>query len=126
MAGGTGARSIHQRAPVRALAALMAGAILLVGVTWWLLLRQLDAIFEANLQQVALAVADHYRAGGPAAAPAGLVAPLPRSRGEYGKLEFATVVWTRDGRRLHRSDSAVDLPFQPRSGPGEVMAGGQR
>jgi len=48
--------------------ALLAGASLLIGSTWWLLLRQLDEIFERNLEQVALAVADQrgtYGIAGP-------------------------------------------------------------
>jgi signal transduction histidine kinase len=119
------ATSIHQRVQLWVMGALLAGASLLIGSTWWLLLRQLDEIFEGNLKQVALAVADQHRTYGIAGPP--LLAPQPpRVYDEYGKFEFVTAVWTRDGKRMHSSNPGVDLPFRSRSGLGEVKAGGER
>jgi signal transduction histidine kinase len=116
--------SIHHRVLLWVVGALLVGATLLVGSTWWLLLRQLDAIFEGNLKQVALAVADQRGTRG-IASPPRLTRQVPRVDDEYGKLEFVTAVWTRDGRKMHSSNPGVDLPFRSRSGLSEVQATGE-
>lgn len=119
------ATSIHQRVLIWVMGALVLGATVLIASTWWLLLRQLDVIFEGNLKQVALAVADQHGAGA-MQSPARAAAPLPRIRNEYGRLEFVTTVWTRGGQRVHSSNSAIELPFRSRSGLSEVTAGGEK
>ena len=100
-------------------AAVGCGATLLVGGSWWVLNHEMKEVFEDNLKQVALAVANHHGTYG-VARPARLAEQLPRIYEEYGKFEFVTAVWTRDGRRTHSSDPAVDLPFRSRSGLSEV------
>lgn len=115
--------SIHQRVLVWVMGALVVGATLLIGSTWWLLLRQLDEIFEGNLKQVALAVADLHETRGIAAFPDRV---RPAVQGEYGRLEFVTAVWTRDGRMLHSSNPGVELPFRSRSGLSDVQAAGEK
>jgi signal transduction histidine kinase len=110
-----------------ALGAFALGAAFLVGGSWWLLEKEMSEVFEDNLKQVALAVATHHRSNGtsaPQAAPR-LAQQLPRIYEEYGKFEFVTQVWSRDGKRLHTSDDSVTLPFLSRSGLSTVTAGGE-
>jgi signal transduction histidine kinase len=103
--------------------ALLAGAALLVGGSWWVLRHEMGEIFEDNLKQVALAVANYHRTDGALSAPR-LAQPLPRVYEEYGQFEFVTVVWSRNGQRLHSSDEDVALPFLSRSGLSDVTVGG--
>lgn len=119
------ATSIHQRVQLWVMGALLVGATLLVGSSWWLLLRQLDEIFEGNLKQVALAVADQRGTQG-IAGPQRLPRQLPGVYEEYGKFEFVTAVWTRDGRKVQSSNPDVELPFRSRSGLSEVQAAGEK
>jgi signal transduction histidine kinase len=100
--------SIRRNVLAWALGAMVAGAALLLGAFWWLLAHEMDEMFEDNLRQVALAVAQQ---------PPGA---------EYGKFEFVTQVWSRQGVRLHTSDERVTLPFLSRSGLSIVTAGGER
>ncbi|MDB5860227.1 MAG: uncharacterized protein JWQ76_3916 [Ramlibacter sp.] len=116
--------SIHRRVLMWTLGALALGACLLVGGSWWLLAQEMGEVFEDNLKQVALAVASHHDSNGTARQPR-LVHQLPRVYEEYGKFEFVTQVWSRDGKRLHSSDETVDLPFLSRSGPTVVTVGGE-
>jgi signal transduction histidine kinase len=116
--------SIHQRVLLWAMAALFVGATLLVGGSWWVLAHEMGEVFEDNLKQVALAVANHHGSDGSARAPR-LVEELPRIYEEYGKFEFVTAVWTREGRLLHSSDPAVALPFRARSGLTQVKVKGE-
>lgn len=117
--------SIHQRVLLWVMGALVVGASLLIGSTWWLLVHEIGDIFEGNLKQVALAVADQHGTCG-IAGPPRTAQQLPRVYDEYGKFEFVTAVWTRDGKRVHSSNLSVDLPFLSRSGLSEVTAGGEK
>jgi len=117
--------SIHRRVLLWALGALALGACLLVGGSWWLLQQEMGEVFEDNLKQVALAVASHHDTNGTAWQPR-LAQQLPRVYEEYGKFEFLTQVWSREGKLLHTSDHSVALPFQSRSGPSELTAQGEK
>ncbi len=117
--------SIHRRVLLWAMGALLVGAALLVGGSWWVLAHEMGEVFEDNLKQVALAVANHHGTYG-VARPPRLAQQLPRVYEEYGKFEFVTAVWTRDGRRMHSSDEGVALPFLSRSGLSEVVLGGEK
>ena len=116
------ARSIHRQVLAWTLGALAVGAAVLVGASWWVLEQELEEVFEDNLKQVALAVAHH---GSGAPGNVRLAQALPRVYEEYGKFEFVTAVWTREGRLLATSDPAVPLPYRARSGMTEVQAGGE-
>lgn len=115
--------SIHRRVLLWVMGALLAGAALLVGGSWWVLQNEMGEVFEDNLKQVALAVANYHRTDGVARTPR-LAQPLPPVYEEYGQFEFVTVVWARDGRRMHTSNEAVALPFLSRSGLSDVTVGG--
>jgi hypothetical protein len=115
--------SIHRRVLLWAMGALLVGATVLVGGSWWVLMHEMGEVFADNLKQVALAVANYHRTDGVGRAPR-LAQPLPRVYEEYGQFEFVTVVWSRDGRRMHTSNDGVALPFLSRSGLSEVTVGG--
>lgn len=117
--------SIHRRVLLWAMGALLAGAVLLVGGSWWVLVQEMGEVFEDNLKQVALAVASYHHTDG-VARPPRLAQPLPRIYEEYGQFEFVTAVWSRDGRRMHSSDERVALPFLSRSGMSQVTIAGQK
>lgn len=107
-----------------ALGALALGACLLVGGSWWLLAQEMGEVFNDNLKQVALAVASHHGSNGTTPQPR-LAEQPPRVYEEYGKFEFVTQVWSREGELMHSSDESVALPFLSRSGLSVVTAGGQ-
>jgi signal transduction histidine kinase len=118
-------QSIHRRVLVWAMGALVLGASLLVGTSYLTLAHEMEEVFEDNLKQVALAVANHHGTYGMARTPS-LAEQLPRVYEEYGKFEFVTAAWTRNGTLLHRSDPAVNLPFLSRSGLSVVSVGQER
>ncbi|WP_096667887.1 sensor histidine kinase [Polaromonas sp. AET17H-212] len=118
-------QSIHHRVLLWAMGALVAGASLLVGISYWTLAHEMGEVFEDNLKQVALAVANHHGTYGMARTPS-LAEQLPRVYEEYGKFEFVTAAWTRSGTLLNRSDPAVNLPFRSRSGLSVVNIGQER
>lgn len=115
-------QSIHRRVLVWAMGALLLGAGLLVGGSYWVLAHEMQEVFEDNLKQVALAVANHHGTYGMARTPR-IAEQLPRVYEEYGKFEFVTAAWTRSGALLHRSDPTVALPFLSRSGLSRVAIG---
>jgi signal transduction histidine kinase len=117
--------SIRRRVLLWAMGALALGAVFLVGGSWWLLHQEMGEVFEDNLKQVALAVANHHGMDG-ATRPPRLAEQLPRIYEEYGKFEFVTQVWSKQGRKLHSSDDSVDLPFLTRSGLSMVTARGEK
>ena len=116
--------SIHRRVLLWAMGALLVGAMLLVGGSWWVLAHEMGEVFEDNLKQVALAVANHHGTYGTARQPR-LAQQLPRIYEEYGQFEFVTAVWTRDGQRMQSSDPGVALPFLSRSGLSQVRVNGE-
>ena len=118
-------QSIHRRVLVWAMGALVLGASLLVGTSYWTLAHEMEEVFEDNLKQVALAVANHHGTYGMARTPS-LAEQLPQVYDEYGKFEFVTAAWTRSGTLLHRSDPEVNLPFLSRSGLSVVSVGQER
>ncbi|MDP3355698.1 MAG: ATP-binding protein [Polaromonas sp.] len=118
-------QSIHRRVLVWAMGALALGASLLVATSYWTLAHEMEEVFEDNLKQVALAVANHHGTYGMARTPS-LAEQLPKVYEEYGKFEFVTAAWTRSGTLLHRSDPAVTLPFLSRSGLSVVNLGQER
>lgn len=118
-------QSIHRRVLVWAMGALVAGASLLVGSSYWTLAHEMGEVFEDNLKQVALAVANHHGTYGMARTPR-IAEQLPRVYEEYGKFEFVTAAWTRGGTLLHTSDPTVALPFLSRSGLSKVTVGDEQ
>ena len=115
-------KSIQRRVLVWALGALALGASLLVTSSYLTLAHEMGEVFEDNLKQVALAVANHHGTYGMARTPR-IAEQLPKVYEEYGRFEFVTAAWTRSGNLLHLSDPAVALPFLSRSGLSRVTVG---
>ena len=116
--------SIHRRVLVWVMAALGMGASLLVASTYLSMKHELGEVFEDNLKQVALAVANHHSEYGISRVPR-LVDQLPKVYEEYGEFDFVTAVWSQGGALSHTSDAKVGLPFLSRSGLSRVNIGGQ-
>jgi len=118
-------QSIQRRVLVWAMGALVVGASLLISSAYWTLTHEMGEVFEDNLKQVALAVANHHGTYGMARSPS-LAEQLPRVYEEYGKFEFVTAAWTRSGTLLHASDPSAALPFLSRSGLSVVSIGQEK
>lgn len=118
-------RSIQRQVLWWALGALTVGSAVLIAASWWLLRQEMEEVFQDNLKQVALAVVHHHRVGA-SAEPPRLAQELPQVYEEFGRFEFVTAVWSREGRLLASSDPGVALPFLSRSGLSEVRASGDR
>lgn len=116
--------SIYRQTLIWTAAALVVGASLLVGGLYLLLADEIDELFEDNLKQVALAVANHRGNDGAARARnPRLAGQLPPVYDTEGKFEFVTAVWSRQGTLLYSSDPAVELPFLSRSGLSDISIG---
>jgi signal transduction histidine kinase len=111
--------SIYRQTLIWTTAALVVGATLLVGGLYLLLADEIDELFEDNLRQVALAVANDH-GNDSAARNLRLAGQLPPIYDTEGKFEFVTAVWNRQGTLLYRSDPAVKLPFLSRSGLSDI------
>jgi signal transduction histidine kinase len=120
----TGVPSIHRRVLVWIMAALAMGASLLIASTYLTMTNELGEVFEDNLKQVALTVANHHSEYGISRVPR-IVDQLPKIYEQYGDLNFVTAVWTLKGTLTYTSDSKVALPFLSRSGLSMVNIGGQ-
>jgi signal transduction histidine kinase len=116
--------SIHRRVLVWVMAALAMGASLLVASTYLTMKNELGEVFEDNLKQVALAVANHHSAYGISRVPR-IVDQLPKIYEEYGDFVFVTAAWGLNGTLTHTSDARVALPFLSRSGMSVVNIGGE-
>ncbi|MDW5441992.1 HAMP domain-containing sensor histidine kinase [Polaromonas sp. SM01] len=115
-------QSIQRRVLVWAMGALALGASLLIASSYLTLIREMDEVFEDNLKQVALAVANHHGTYGMTRIPR-IADQLPKVYEEYGKFEFVTAAWTRNGTLLHSSAPVIPLPFRSRSGLSRVKIG---
>jgi two-component system OmpR family sensor kinase len=93
--------------------ALVLGSLLVGLVTYLVTLEEMNEVFDANLKNVAEAVASYYHAGHSsptvdAFAIATASEPVVRHVGEY---DIVTVAWTPAGVRVYSSHPEVDLPF---------------
>ena len=111
--------SSQRRVLVWVMAALVMGASLLVASTYLSMKNELGEVFEDNLKQVALAVANHHSQYGISRVPR-LVDQLPKIYEEYGEFDFVTAAWSLGGTLTHTSDAKVALPFLSRSGLSRV------
>ena len=121
---GTAVPSIHRRVLVWVMAALALGASLLVASTYLTMRDELGEVFEDNLRQVALTVANHHSEYGISRVPR-IVDQLPKIYEQYGDFDFVTAAWALNGTLTHTSDAKVALPFLSRSGLSRVNIGGQ-
>jgi two-component system OmpR family sensor kinase len=120
-------RSLEAHLLVRVLAALSLGAAILVLVSYFVTLDEMDEIFDENLKQVAVAVASHHpfhEAALPVTNPPKLPR-LPRVFEEAGDFDFVTATWTRDGKNSSISDASVKLKFAEHNGLSRVTIGSE-
>ena len=109
-------QSIERSLLVWILGALTVGAALVAAAAYLVTLDEMDEVFNADLRNVARAVAIFHQA-----APRGDAAAPPADPAE--ETEIVTRVWTRDGRLLFASDAQAALPFTDREGWSRQRAG---
>ena len=112
-------RSIQRHLLVWILGALSAGAIVLVIVSYFVALSEIDEILDENLKQVALSVASHELVGRRAEPP------VPMLAATLEDLDFAILSWTGDGRLVFSSDPRIVLPFDTAEGHSRVQSNGE-
>jgi signal transduction histidine kinase len=110
-------QSIRHRLLVWILGALSAGAIVLVIVSYFVALSEIDEILDESLKQVALSVASHELAGRESESPPPMAAPL-------ADLDFAILSRDRRGQLVFSSDPRLKLPFDTVEGHSRVQSGG--
>jgi two-component system, OmpR family, sensor kinase len=102
-------RSIERTLLAWVLGALTLGFVLVALVTYLVTLDEMNEVFDADLKNVAEAVASYHRSGlGPPDA-----APLSPQRSDVpDDDEIVTLTWTRTGKRIYASDPRVGIPFR--------------
>lgn len=100
-------QSIQRRVLVWAMGALVVGASLLVGGSYLLLAHEMGEVFEDNLKQVALAVANHHGTYGMARTPA-----LPSSCPGSMKSTASSTLSPQPGRATARC-CTCPTPLRP-------------
>ncbi|VTU34195.1 ATP-binding protein [Variovorax sp. PBL-E5] len=117
-------RSLERHLLAWVLGALSLGAMLLVLASYLVTLDEMSEVFDDNLRQVALALADSREAlqRGDAAQRH---AALPKVYEEHGDFDFTTAVWDLAGNRLSISGPNANLPFSAASGLSRIGKGEQ-
>ena len=102
-------RSIERYLLAWVAGALSLGLVVVALVGYLVTLEEMNEVFDADLKNVATAMASHRHAGfGPVSESAAL--PATQSS-EPDDSEIVTVTWTADGRLLFSSDPSAPLPF---------------
>lgn len=102
-------RSIERTLLAWILGALSLGALVVALVTYLVTLEEMHEVFDADLKNVAQAVASYHHAGhGPGGKE---VIASPQRTDAPEDSEIVTLTWTPLGQRVFSSDSRVDLPF---------------
>jgi len=102
-------RSIERTLLAWILGALSLGALVVALVTYLVTLEEMHEVFDADLKNVAQAVASYHHAGhGPGGKE---VIASPQRNDTPEDAEIVTLTWTPQGQRVFASDSRVDLPF---------------
>jgi two-component system OmpR family sensor kinase len=116
-------RSIERTLLVWNLGALSLGSLLLALVTCLVTLDEMREVFDANLKNVADAVAACHGSSVGAEGPP--TARLPQRDDTPTEYEIVTVTWTPDGQRVFSSDPRVNLPFTKQEGLMRPHVGGE-
>ncbi|VTU26413.1 Sensor protein QseC [Variovorax sp. SRS16] len=117
-------RSLERHLLAWVLGALSLGALLLVLASYLVTLDEMSEVFDDNLRQVALALADSREPlqRGDAVQRH---AALPKVYEEHGDFDFTTAVWDLAGNRLSISGPNANLPFSATSGLSRIGKGEQ-
>lgn len=105
------------------LGVLSIGALLVALLTYVVTLDEMHEVFDADLKNIAQAVASYHHAGyGPGD---NSVVMLPDRTDKPEDSEIVTLTWTREGKRVFASDPRVDLPFTIKQGLARTTAKGE-
>ena len=107
-------RSIERYLLAWILGALTLGAVLVALVTYLVTLDEMNEVFDANLKNVAEAVASHRHSG--YGLGADLPLDLPQRTDAPEDAEIVTLTWNRAGQRIFASDPRVKVPFTDSEG----------
>ena len=107
-------RSIERYLLAWILGALTLGAVLVALVTYLVTLEEMNEVFDANLKNVAEAVASHRHSGYGLGADVPL--DLPQRTDAPEDAEIVTLTWNRAGQRIFASDPRVKVPFTDSEG----------
>lgn len=116
-------RSIQRTLLAWILGALTLGAILIAFVTYLATLDEMHEVFDADLKNIAEAVAAYHRAGYRPDAIDRI--ELPERNDAPDEYEIVTLTWTPEGRRVFASDPRVQLAFTRVEGWSRPTVGGE-
>ena len=102
-------RSIERTLLAWILGALSLGAMVIVLVTYLVALEEMHDVLDANLKNVAEAVANYHHAGQSLGGKDLIVSPQRNDTPEGD--EIVTLTWTPQGQRVFASDPRVQLAF---------------
>lgn len=116
-------RSIERTLLGWIVSALTLGAVLVALVTYLVTLEEMHEVFDADLKNVAEAVAAYHHAGhGPGSAAQ---VALPERTDVPDETEIVTQTWNLRGERVFSSDPRVLLPFSRQAGLSRPVVQGQ-
>lgn len=116
-------RSIERTLLAWILSALVLGAMLVALVTYLVTLEEMHEVFDADLKNVAQAVAAYHHAGhGP---DSSAHVALPERVDVPEDSEIVTLTWNSKGERVFASDPRVRLPFARAEGLSRPLVDGQ-
>ena len=107
-------RSIERTLLAWILGALTLGAMVVALVTYLVTLEEMHEVFDADLKNVAEAVASFHHAGHDPGGKEFIVSPQRNDTPEDS--EIVTLTWTPQGHRVFASDPRVQLPFSNTGG----------
>lgn len=107
-------RSIERTLLAWTLGALTLGATLVALVTYLVTLEEMHEVFDADLRNVAKAVASHHRAWSKSDSVTRVESPLRTDKPDGA--EIVTLTWTLQGQQIFSSDPRVALPFTDSEG----------
>lgn len=116
-------RSIERTLSAWTLGALSLGALVVALVTYLVTLEEMHEVFDADLKNVADAVASYHHAGYGATAKSAIVSP--QRTDTAGEYEILTVTWTLQGERVFSSDARVAMPFVATEGISRLSVQGE-
>lgn len=116
-------RSIERTLLGWVLSALALGAVLVALVTYLVTLEEMHEVFDADLKNVAQAVAAYHHAGhGPGTETH---VTLPERTDVPEDSEIVTLTWSPSGERVFTSDPRVNLPFARAEGLSRPVVQGE-
>ena len=117
-------RSIERTLVAWILSALALGTMLVALVTYFVTLDELHEVFDADLKNVARAIAGYHHADHGPSAAAHVASPEPTDPPEDS--EIVTLNWSSGGERVFASDPRVRLPFTREQGLSRPLVQGEQ